>query len=196
MNMIKSAFKEVKADWFKDLPVIDLSGKDDEVRVEVIRQCMRDCIVKVPLKIKLEADTDLGHIIESIYEFLDTSASVFCVYRPQADFAHIQIFYGKIPINRREVFYEMVNIINSRLNACHFKVHPLEHMVVVESGAFVTTCFNAQEFFVLLRFTLMTFTVYYPLLKELSNSGKSLMGIMKEFWKEMDDLKNQHPELF
>lgn len=191
MNMIKKTFEAVKADWFKDLPIIDLSGMDEETRVEVIKRAMRECLVKIPLKTILETDSDFGHMVESKYEFLNTSASVCCVYRPWTYFAHIQIFHEEIPINREEAFYKLVNFINARLYACHFKIAPAEDLVIVESGEFVSSCFNAQEFFILLHHALVALTTYYPLLEKLSKSEKSPMDILHEFEKKMDELMKQ-----
>ena len=197
LNKIRSVFNEVKEDWFKDLPLVDLRGLDETKKHEVIVDAIRACIRKVPLKIMKETEEeDASYLFMSLHLDGDDSAVVTTIYYPGMSFIGLGISYCFIPADQRQDIYEMINLLNEGPSAWHFSVSTNIGMFELESGILITQYFNPQELFLLFRRMLAVGYDKLPLIEEQLSTGQSSASILEKRDDEMLKFMKANPDLF
>jgi len=197
-NKVRSAFNEVKEDWFKDLPLVDLRGLDENEKHEAILSTIRNCIEKVPLEITEENEEEF----ESRHNFMSThqdgneSAIIITTYYPETSFAGVNIFYGMVPISRSHDVYEMINLLNLRSSIGRFCVYSDTGTIVLKAATIITQYFNVQELFLLIRHMLASGYKNIPLIKELLSTDQAPLSILEKHADTMREFMKVNPDLF
>lgn len=194
---IKRMLNETLREQSKDFPLIDLHGKDEGERSNLVIQAMRSCIERVPLNITHESDVDGYHQFFSLYEYSEHSKFGVIVYHiAEPGFIKVSTSYGKTYFEKEAEMHRMLNLLNSRCFAWHYVLCPDTGIVSIESGMPVADCFSGQELFVLLRHLIGNACIHFPLINELLDSNDEPASILNRHDKELEAFRKENPELF
>jgi hypothetical protein len=188
---IQNIRREVEYGLYRDLPLVDLEGKDNKTGTKAIGNAIRQCLSKVDIFTKIEMgedNTPNGQHFYTTFKDGDRVYTVIITFNRLRWWVESRLIYREVPSDKMGDICKLTNMFNESIELGTVHVHINTNTIVIESGMHVTRYFNSQQLFIQLRQMLARASMHFPYIDELIDTDQDACSIIKRVFEDRQGL--------
>ena len=179
---IQNIRREVDYNLYRDLPLVDLEGKDNKTGTKAIGNAIRQCLSKIDVfsEIKTKEDKDFDQFyFTTSFKDGDRAYIVTVTFNRLRWWVESRLIYRDIPSDKLGDICKLINMLNEHIELGTIHVLLDTGKLVIETGMHVTRYFNSQELFLQLRQVIARASMHFPYIDELLDTDQDACSVIK-----------------